>query len=113
MSKTTSVIRNFLCIFRLDARDDLQGPPVEWIDEKILGERVVFRRNENPAILMFNQVERDDENIYYCRADFEHTPTRNIKVNLTVTSKFLCSPIQENEISIELWRLSKSKANKN
>ncbi|XP_019764494.1 synaptogenesis protein syg-2 isoform X3 [Dendroctonus ponderosae] len=77
--------KNPVPIYSLDARDDSQESPVEWIDEKLLGKRVVFMRNENPAILMFNLVERDDENIYYCRADFKHTPTRNIKVNLTVT----------------------------
>ncbi|XP_050301168.1 nephrin isoform X2 [Anthonomus grandis grandis] len=71
-------------IYSLDARDKPIGHAEEWKDEKMLGQRATFRLKDRPAILMLNSVREDDGAIYYCRVDFRQTPTRNIKVNLTI-----------------------------
>ncbi|KAL1513805.1 hypothetical protein ABEB36_003164 [Hypothenemus hampei] len=71
-------------IFSLDARDKTIGQAGEWRDEKILGQRATFRLKDRPAILLLSGVREDDGAVYYCRVDFKTTPTRNIKVNLSV-----------------------------
>lgn len=81
-------IKPYFC-FRLDARDKPIGQAEEWKDEKILGQRATFRLKDRPAILLISSVKEDDGAVYYCRVDFRQTPTRNIKVNLSVISKFL------------------------
>ncbi|XP_066142952.1 uncharacterized protein side-VIII isoform X1 [Euwallacea fornicatus] len=71
-------------IFSLDARDKAVGEAKAWKDEKILGPRASFHSKDKPAILRLGAVREDDEAVYYCRVDFKQTPTRNIKVNLSV-----------------------------
>ncbi|XP_066262993.1 nephrin isoform X3 [Euwallacea similis] len=71
-------------IFSLDAREKAVGEAKAWKDEKILGPRASFHSKDKPAILRLSAVREDDEAVYYCRVDFKQTPTRNIKVNLSV-----------------------------
>lgn len=73
----------------MDARDKPIVDAEEWKDEKILGQRATFRLKDRPAILLISSVKEDDGGVYYCRVDFRQTPTRNIKVNLSVISKLL------------------------
>ncbi|KAF7273798.1 hypothetical protein GWI33_013510 [Rhynchophorus ferrugineus] len=74
-------------IYSFDAREKPLKDGIHWMDEKYIGQRALFRYQERPAILMMDTVKDSDGGVYFCRVDFRQTPTRNIKVNLTVIGK--------------------------
>lgn len=42
-----------------------------------------------PSHLKINKVIAADQGVYRCRIDFENSPTKNYKVNLTLIGRFL------------------------
>ncbi|CAH1116566.1 unnamed protein product [Phaedon cochleariae] len=71
-------------IYSFDSRDKQMEHGKHWADESVLGGRGSFRYQEKPAKLTLETVKDSDGGIYHCRVDFRLTPTRNIKVNLTI-----------------------------
>ncbi|KAB0805670.1 hypothetical protein PPYR_02640, partial [Photinus pyralis] len=71
-------------IYTFDSRDKPLEQGKHWADESILGGRAFFRHNEHPSKLTIDIVKDADAGVYLCRVDFQRTPTRNAKVNLTI-----------------------------
>jgi hypothetical protein len=62
-----------------------------WSAPTAFGTRAYFRTASTPAQLLVDDVALTDEGMYRCRVDFRNTPTRNLKINLTVIGKFVPS----------------------
>ncbi|XP_060645201.1 LOW QUALITY PROTEIN: uncharacterized protein LOC132783907 [Drosophila nasuta] len=67
---------------------DVRGRPFEkalyWSDTKSFGPRAYFVTGQQPAKLSVENIQLDDEGVYRCRVDFQNSPTRNHRINLTV-----------------------------
>ncbi|KAF2892419.1 hypothetical protein ILUMI_13757 [Ignelater luminosus] len=71
-------------IYTFDSRDKQLKQGKHWSDEHIMGGRAYFRYQDEPAKLTLDSVRDSDGGIYQCRVDFRQTPTRNVRVNLTI-----------------------------
>lgn len=69
-----------------DARSRQFGKAKLWSAAHFWGHRASFRANP-PAQLTVQDLRQSDEGVYRCRVDFRNSPTRNLKVNLTVIGK--------------------------
>ncbi|XP_021945130.1 nephrin isoform X2 [Folsomia candida] len=68
-------------IYRYDVREKLLTDAKR---SSVLGERLYFQTMSDPAHLSIQDLQAKDEGIYRCRVDFKNTPTRNLKINLTI-----------------------------
>ncbi len=69
--------------FRYDVRDKAPTDAKRWS----LEDRLFFQVMFDPAHLSIQNLDMRDEGVYRCRVDFKNSPTRNIRVNLTIVGK--------------------------
>lgn len=80
------------CVFRsFDVRGRPIGQAKLWSSPTVFGSRAFFSTANRPAQLKVDNIKLSDEGMYRCRVDFRNSPTRNLKINLTVIGK--CSDI--------------------
>lgn len=104
----------FSSLFSFDVRGRSFAKALLWSDSNSFGSRAYFLTVSRPAGLNVDNVHLDDEGVsistiifssypafdsncscscfpiqvYRCRVDFQNSPTRNHRINLTVTGKF-------------------------
>lgn len=70
---------------------DVRGRPIGqaklWSSPTVFGSRAYFSTAQRPAQLKVDNIKISDEGMYRCRVDFRNSPTRNLKINLTVIGK--------------------------
>ena len=71
-----------------DVRGRRVTQPKLWSSPTGFGSRAYFRAAAAPAVLLIDSVTRSDAGVYRCRVDFKNSPTRNLRLNFTVISKF-------------------------
>uniref|UniRef100_A0A0A1WVT0 Hemicentin-1 n=1 Tax=Zeugodacus cucurbitae TaxID=28588 RepID=A0A0A1WVT0_ZEUCU len=71
-------------IYNFDVRGRQFGQARLWSSEMAFGSRAYFSSTSHPAQLKIDNVRIEDEGVYRCRVDFRNSPTRNLKINLTV-----------------------------
>lgn len=74
-----------VCSF--DVRGRQFGQAKLWSSPTLFGSRAFFSTAHHPAQLKVDSVKMSDEGMYRCRVDFRNSPTRNLKINLTVIGK--------------------------
>ena len=77
----------FRCSF--DVRGRQFGQAKLWSSSQAFGARAYFSSTSHPAQLKIDNIKLTDEGVYRCRVDFRNSPTRNVKVNLTIIGKFI------------------------
>lgn len=69
----------------------MRGRPIGqaklWSSPTVFGSRAFFSTANRPAQLKVDNIKLSDEGMYRCRVDFRNSPTRNLKINLTVIGK--------------------------
>ncbi|KAL7738116.1 hypothetical protein ACLKA6_006462 [Drosophila palustris] len=70
-------------IYSVDTRDSNFAQGTHWSDETYR-ERLSFHVEGRAGTLTIKSTSEDDTGEYRCRVDFQKSPTRNSKVNLTV-----------------------------
>ncbi|KAJ1528326.1 hypothetical protein ONE63_006747 [Megalurothrips usitatus] len=71
-------------LYSFDVRGRVLGHEQTWSSPDAFGPRAFFRTATTPAELVVDNLVVEDEGMYRCRVDFRNSPTRNVKVNLTV-----------------------------
>ncbi|XP_054746887.1 uncharacterized protein LOC129252242 [Anastrepha obliqua] len=71
-------------IYNFDVRGRQFGQARLWSSPLAFGTRAYFSSTSHPAQLKIDNVRIEDEGVYRCRVDFRNSPTRNLKINLTV-----------------------------
>ncbi|XP_046401611.1 B-cell receptor CD22-like [Ischnura elegans] len=71
-------------LYSFDVRGRQFGQAKLWSAPSAFGTRAFFRTATTPAQLMVDDLTLEDEGVYRCRVDFRNSPTRNLKINLTV-----------------------------
>ncbi|XP_059218183.1 protein turtle homolog A [Stomoxys calcitrans] len=71
-------------IYNFDVRGRQFGQARLWSSPTAFGPRAYFSSTSHPAQLKIDSVRLEDEGVYRCRVDFRNSPTRNLKINLTV-----------------------------
>ncbi|VVC44609.1 Hypothetical protein CINCED_3A001155 [Cinara cedri] len=67
----------------MDIRKNKDPIKSQWKDDT-LKDRSTFRMVSEPAFLIIDNVSEMDAGTYRCRVDFKSSPTRNMRMNLTV-----------------------------
>uniref|UniRef100_A0A2P2I6E6 Protein turtle homolog A-like n=1 Tax=Hirondellea gigas TaxID=1518452 RepID=A0A2P2I6E6_9CRUS len=73
-------------IYSIDGRDGSLYSGKHWSDEGILGTRAQFRLRPGQQGLLLNPLTARDSGLYRCRVDFKSSPSKNIRINLSVVS---------------------------
>ncbi|ETN61507.1 hypothetical protein AND_006832 [Anopheles darlingi] len=68
-----------------DVRGRQFSKALYWSETSAFGPRAFFMTVAKPAALTVDNIQLDDEGVYRCRVDFQNSPTRNHRINLTVT----------------------------
>ncbi|XP_030370530.1 protein turtle homolog A [Scaptodrosophila lebanonensis] len=71
-------------IYNFDVRGRQFGQARLWSSPLAFGTRAHFSSTSHPAQLKIDNIRIEDEGVYRCRVDFRNSPTRNLKINLTV-----------------------------
>ncbi|XP_034137739.1 protein turtle homolog A isoform X3 [Drosophila guanche] len=71
-------------IYNFDVRGRQFGQARLWSSPMAFGTRAHFSSTTHPAQLKIDNIRIEDEGVYRCRVDFRNSPTRNLKINLTV-----------------------------
>lgn len=86
---------NFLLYrFRFDARGKALQQGIHWADIAVFTSKVHFYYDSNPPSLRIQAINLNDAGLYRCRVDFQKSPTRNSRINLTVLGTYklhICS----------------------
>ncbi|XP_065092407.1 uncharacterized protein LOC135713230 [Ochlerotatus camptorhynchus] len=72
-------------LYSYDVRGRQYATALYWSDAAAFGPRAYFVTVSKPAALNVENIQLDDEGVYRCRVDFQNSPTRNHRINLTVT----------------------------
>ncbi|XP_062702021.1 uncharacterized protein LOC115257156 isoform X3 [Aedes albopictus] len=72
-------------LYSYDVRGRQYAKALYWSDGAAFGPRAYFVTVSKPAALTVENIQLDDEGVYRCRVDFQNSPTRNHRINLTVT----------------------------
>lgn len=75
-------------VYSFDLRNKHFSNAKPWSSPTIFKNRATFVAKTQPALLIIDSVTLEDETVYRCRVDFQNSPTRNSKVNLTVIGLF-------------------------
>lgn len=75
--------------FSFDVRGRQFGQAKLWSSPTVFGLRAFFSTANRPAQLKVDNIKLSDEGMYRCRVDFRNSPTRNLKINLTVIGKWI------------------------
>ncbi|KAJ8674503.1 hypothetical protein QAD02_005765 [Eretmocerus hayati] len=73
-------------LYNLDARDGDLYKAIHWTMSGSLGNRTYFQvdSGSGSARLKIKSVTFEDQGLFRCRVDFDNSPTRNFRVNLTL-----------------------------
>ncbi|XP_070490532.1 uncharacterized protein side-V [Chironomus tepperi] len=71
-------------IYSFDARGKSLQEAVHWQDDIVLRSKAYFYYDTIPPALKIKNVSTENVGIYRCRVDFQKTPTKNCRINLSV-----------------------------
>ncbi|KAG4067835.1 hypothetical protein HA402_010521, partial [Bradysia odoriphaga] len=71
-------------LYSFDVRGRAFAKALYWSDTNSFGPRAYFVTVSRPAALSVESIQLDDGGVYRCRVDFQNSPTRNHRINLTV-----------------------------
>ncbi|XP_031624769.1 neural cell adhesion molecule 2 isoform X1 [Contarinia nasturtii] len=71
-------------LYHFDVRGRPIGQAKLWSSPTVFGSRAFFSTANRPAQLKVDSIQLADEGMYRCRVDFRNSPTRSLKINLTV-----------------------------
>lgn len=72
--------------YSYDVRGSFGIRPSHWTDDKIKS-RALYRASTEPSTLSVVNVSENDDGEYRCRIDYLKSPTKNLRVRLTVIGK--------------------------
>ncbi|XP_065211845.1 protein turtle homolog B-like [Planococcus citri] len=71
-------------LYSFDVRNKPFDSAKPWSSPTVFKDRAKFVAKTQPAFLVIDPIRTEDETVYRCRVDFQNSPTKNSKVNLTV-----------------------------
>ncbi|XP_033251075.1 uncharacterized protein LOC117190098 isoform X2 [Drosophila miranda] len=71
-------------IYTFDARGRPLHQAIPWADDTVFNKKAHFHYDTNPPALRIKNIQTVDAGLYKCRVDFNKSPTRNWRINVTV-----------------------------